>query len=290
METKLSIISFEDQQASTDSSTQNYSLTNSLQAPPPSLSMKYPFLAKGILFGLCLKGSTILRIDHKEYTIYSNFVFTILPNQIFESLGKSEDNFVECLFFSLDFVNNLPLPKDFEIFNNITNNPCLSISQEDMNELMEYHSFIIKARNRNRHIHNENVAKSLMHSFIALIASLYVAKTDRELKLNSRGTTIVEEFSKLLTKYHKTERKASFYSDKLCISTQYLSRTLKEITGRSVNTWITDTVILEAKALLKSSNMSILQISEELNFSNPSFFIRYFKQYAGVTPLKYREM
>ena len=99
---------------------------------------------------------------------------------------------------------------------------------------------------------------------------------------------IVEEFSKLLMQYHRESRKASFYADKLCISTQYLSRILRECTGRSVNSWITEFVIAEAKYLLKSSDMSILQISEKLNFPNPSFFTRYFKQYAGITPMKFR--
>jgi len=160
-----------------------------------------------------------------------------------------------------------------------------------MEELMESHSFIAKACNNSRQIHNEYASKSLMCAFIALIASLYAkAEVNTQFKSNSRGALIVEEFSKLLMDHHKTERKASFYSDKLCISTSYLSRTLKEITGRSVNTWITEAVILEAKVLLKSSDMSILQLSEELNFPNPSFFTRYFKQYAGITPLKYREL
>ena len=287
MGNRLSIISFDNVP---DSEERDYSLTNSSSPPPSSLSLDYPFLAKGMLFGLCLRGRAKLRINLKEYILIPNSVFTILPNQIFESLENSEDNFVECLFFSTDFVNSLPLPRNFDVLNKMSNSPCLLVPDEAMQELIEYHNFISKAFQKNRHLHTEPVLRSLMHSFIALLGSLYIkAEVNIELKPKSRGTIIVEEFSELLNKNSKTERGASFYSDKLCITTQYLSRTLKSITGRSVNTWITEAVILEAKVLLKSSNMSILQISEELNFSNPSFFVRYFKQYAGITPLKYRE-
>lgn len=290
MKNKLSIISFDNEPQSDYLPIRNYSLSNSDRPPPSHLSFDYPFLAKGMLFGLCLRGSTRLKINFVEYTIMSNSVFTILPNQIFESLGETEDLFIEFLFFSTDFVSNLPLPKNFDVLNNMTKCPCLALPEQNMNDLIEYHSFIVKISNREKHIYDDEVTKSLMYSFIALIASLYKElKIDTELKLNSRGTTIVEEFSKLLMKYHKTERKASFYSDKLCITTQYLSRTLKKVTGRSVNTWITEAVISEAKILLKSSDMSILELSEELNFPNPSFFIRYFKQYTNITPLKYRE-
>jgi len=290
MENKLSIISL-DIPSVDNSPIQDYSITNSSYPPSPYISFEYPFLAKGMLFGLCLKGKARLRINLKEHVLEPNTIFTILPNQIFEPTEKSDDHFVECLFISQDFANNLSLPKDFDVLTNMTQSPCISISEEDMKELMDYHSFMLKVCSNSRRIRNEAVAKSIINAFIALLASLYAeAKVkEKEININSRGVVIVEEFSRLLMDYHVTERKASFYSDKLCISTQYLSRTLKEITGRSVNTWITDAVILEAKVLLKSSNLSILQISEKLNFSNPSFFIRYFKQYAGITPLKYRE-
>lgn len=288
MENKLSILSFDNVPDSGNLFSQDYSITNS--SMPSHVSFEYPFLSKGMLFGLCLKGKAKLRINLKEYTLSPNSVFTILPNQIFESLENSEDHYVECLFFSTDFVNTLPFPKDFDVLNNMAHSPCLQVSEENMKELIEYRIFISKICDRKRHIYNKEVAKSLMYAFIALIASLYIEVGVKvELKSGPRGTIIVDEFSKLLSEYYKMERKASFYSDKLCISNQYLSRTLKEITGRSVNAWIMEAVILEAKALLKSSDMSVLQISEELNFPNPSFFVRYFKQYAGITPLKYRE-
>lgn len=290
MENKLSIISLEDPADPDYSPIEYYSLTNSSTPLPSNFSFDYPFLVKGMLFGLCLKGNAKIRIDFKECSILPNTLFTIIPNQILEPLEKSDDHYIEYLFFSTDFVSTLPLPKDFDIFNKMIKSPCLYLSEESMQELIEYHSFITRACDRSKYIRNENVAKSLMYAFIALMSSFYTeAEINSEPKSNLRGNTIVEEFSKLLMQYHKIERKASFYADKLCITTPYLSRTLKKITGRSVNTWITEAVILEAKVLLKSSDVSILEISEELNFPNPSFFIRYFKQYAGITPLKYRD-
>jgi len=290
MERKLSIISFENAPDSEQSPVRNYSLTNSSTPPYPYISFDYPFLLKGMLWCICLKGNARIRIDLKEYLLTPNTIFTILPNQIFESIERSKDHFVECLFFSIDFMNTLPLPKDFDVLNKMKNCPCLSVSEENMKELMDYHSFIVKAYNHKRHAHTEEIAKSMLYALIALMGSLYAESgIETEKKFNSRGEEIIEKFSNLLMKHHTKERNASFYAEKLCISIQYLSRTLKRITGRSINTWITDAVILEAKVYLKSTNLTVLQISEELNFPNPSFFVRYFKQYAGITPLKYRE-
>ncbi|MDR0368520.1 MAG: helix-turn-helix domain-containing protein, partial [Bacteroidales bacterium] len=48
-------------------------------------------------------------------------------------------------------------------------------------------------------------------------------------------------------------------------------------------------VVLEAKALLKSTNMTVQQISDELNFPSQSFFGKYFHRVVGVSPKEYRQ-
>ncbi|MDR1180556.1 MAG: helix-turn-helix domain-containing protein, partial [Bacteroidales bacterium] len=53
--------------------------------------------------------------------------------------------------------------------------------------------------------------------------------------------------------------------------------------------WIDNFVILEAKALLKSTNMTIQQISDELNFPSQSFFGKSFKRIVGMSPKMYRD-
>ena len=48
-------------------------------------------------------------------------------------------------------------------------------------------------------------------------------------------------------------------------------------------------VILEAKAMLKSSEQSIQEIADELHFANQSFFGKYFKHHTGFSPKEYRK-
>jgi len=48
-------------------------------------------------------------------------------------------------------------------------------------------------------------------------------------------------------------------------------------------------VLLEARAMLKSSHMTIQQIAGELNFPNQSFLGKYFKRMTGMSPKEYRE-
>ena len=89
---------------------------------------------------------------------------------------------------------------------------------------------------------------------------------------------------------YKQERSVSFYADKLCVTAKYLSLVVKNVSGKSAGDWIDEYVILEAKALLKSSNMTIQEIADVLNFANQSFFGKYFKHHTGVSPKEYRKI
>jgi AraC-like DNA-binding protein len=82
---------------------------------------------------------------------------------------------------------------------------------------------------------------------------------------------------------------AEVYADQLCLTPKYFSKVIKDNSGASASEWIDNYVILETKALLKSTNMTILQISDELNFPSQSFFGKYFKRVTGMSPKSYRE-
>jgi YesN/AraC family two-component response regulator len=95
-------------------------------------------------------------------------------------------------------------------------------------------------------------------------------------------------FLSLTQQHARTEREVAFYADKLCITPKYLSKIVKDTSGQSAPQWIDQYVILEAKQLLKHSDRCIKEISDELNFPNPSFFFKYFKKHTGLTPNQYR--
>ena len=63
---------------------------------------------------------------------------------------------------------------------------------------------------------------------------------------------------------------------------------MKTLTGFTAVEWIERYVILEAKVLLKSTNLSVQQISDKLNFPSQSFFGKYFKKVVGMSPKEFR--
>jgi len=100
---------------------------------------------------------------------------------------------------------------------------------------------------------------------------------------------LVEKFLAIVKENYREQRMIEFYSEKLFLTPKHLSRVIKERSGKSSGEWIEDHVMLEAMALLKSTDNTIQQISDELNFPSQSFFGKYFKRRAGISPKEYRK-
>ena len=121
----------------------------------------------------------------------------------------------------------------------------------------------------------------------AIDATLY-HKFPGENSSSNRKKEICRELIQAITENYKNERRAQFYADKLGISLQHLSTTVRQVTGKSVLDTIAYIVIMDAKAKLKGTNMTIQEIAYSLNFPSASFFGKYFRRYVGMTPLDFR--
>ncbi|MBQ5473674.1 MAG: AraC family transcriptional regulator, partial [Lachnospiraceae bacterium] len=108
-------------------------------------------------------------------------------------------------------------------------------------------------------------------------------------KKPSREELYFKQFMSLLNMHYITDRSVMFYADKMHLSPKYLSAVVKKVSGQTPSNWIDGLVIMEAKNLLKYSEMNIQEIAYMMNFPNQSFFGKYFKQRTGMTPSAYRE-
>lgn len=90
------------------------------------------------------------------------------------------------------------------------------------------------------------------------------------------------------TNYRK-ERKVSFYANRLNLTAHYLSTSIRRFSGKTPGEWIEGFIAEEARALLKSTNLTIQQISYRLGFPTQSFFGKFFKRVVGLSPKEYRE-
>ena len=104
----------------------------------------------------------------------------------------------------------------------------------------------------------------------------------------TRLNMLFERFMSLVSEYHTSERGMAFYANRLGMTPKYLSRLIKQVSGRSAPEWVDSFVLQEAKSMLKYTDESIKEIVYKLNFVNASVFYKFFKAQTGMTPSEYR--
>ena len=165
------------------------------------------------------------------------------------------------------------------------NNPIHSLSTQELRALYIFYTMLYSAAANTENPFRLQVIENLIRVFYYGGVNSF----PRTNKSAASTNTIVQRFMELVQEHYTQQRLISFYADKLCITPKYLSKLVKENTGLAASDWIERHVILEARAMLQSSEMTIQQIASALNFPNQSFFGKYFKRATGLSPKQYRE-
>ena len=104
-----------------------------------------------------------------------------------------------------------------------------------------------------------------------------------------RHESLSDRFFRLLALHFREEHTVHYYADRLNLTPKYLSTAIKRITGRPILDWIHEALLIEAAMLLRTTDLTVLEIADRLNFSTPSAFVQFFKKHTGTTPKKMRE-
>ena len=234
-------------------------------------------------------GSVSFDIDlnHYELTKPGNKI-RLLPGQILSRVTSDKEFDADVIILSKNFIEemliyvngNVPLSFDK------SSSTIVECSESD-NNIGEVLDKAVRRILRDE-FDNPFKSKIIQHLMIAIFYSSDHHRTAVNERPRTNADALSREFLALVKENFKTQRQLQFYADKMCITPRYLSRVVKESTQFSAAEWIERLVVLEARALLKSTNMTIQQISDELNFSTQTFFGKYFKRRVGLSPKEYR--
>lgn len=255
---------------------------------------KYPARLNTGLFMIILKGRCEMSINLENYIITEESIVTVFPNSIIQLNNYSDGFDAYYLVMIPGYMNNIDLIQSImPHLSTIMDNPVLNIeSKKDRDLFLDYCKIFQRIYERQQPNPATEIIQGLMSTLIhGLLRAWEIKKNNKPedgIGKRSRKKAISHQFIQCLLKYYREERVVSFYADKLCISSKYLSAVIKDVRGKSVLALINEAVILDAKAHLKNSNLTILQISDTLNFANPSSFAKYFKKHTSMTPKEYR--
>ena len=250
---------------------------------------QYPVTIDGFSVVVMMAGEATVSIDMKNHVVRPNSIVFFNPGSIIRTVKCSANAAAFVLAFSKSFVNEIQidLSASLPVYMRFGKNPVLQVSQQDVAEIRQVFrlvkSMLLSDKERYRH----EIIRSLFTTAFYLIIDINQREEHGGQK-QGRCEVLFSEFMKLLEAHHKSQRNVSFYARQLNITPKYLSAAVKEVSGKTAARWIDESVILEAKTLLKYSGMSIQEIAYHLNFSTQSFFGKYFKQHTGTSPSRYK--
>ncbi|WP_139822911.1 helix-turn-helix domain-containing protein [Massilibacteroides vaginae] len=243
----------------------------------------------GMAMCTCTKGAFHFSIGNKNYTLTERQIFTFLPRQAIKIISQSDDFSGEILVFPVDLMPAYLSPINYEVVFRIIENPVLSVSLKTMQSILQMHALIVESFHNKEKIYKEEIVKALVLAMVLEVGSEYAKHQQMCLPaVKTRKEELTEAFIVLLLTHYKVGHSVAFYAKKMGITPKYLSATIKEIIGLGALDCINEAVMAKIKSSLRNSQQTVLQISEEFNFPNSSFFGRYFKQHTGETPLQYR--
>ncbi len=257
-----------------------------VEKPAFASTLDYPFKLDVTIVIICIEGISRGKVNLIPLTTASPGFATILPDQILEYEYMSEDFDGLIIIMSKRFTESLNIEKGFSLFLTLRDNPFIPLTLEELDAMVAFYTIMQRAVRKKDNPYRMEVVKHLIKAFFYNTGYQYHNLSNNEKK--SKNEKLVESFLSIVQMHYKEQRGVEFYANELCLTPKYLSKVVKETSGKSANDWIDNHVILEAKALLKSTNMTIQQISDEFSFPSQSFFGKYFKRNVGLSPKEYK--
>lgn len=246
----------------------------------------YPIRTEMYVCFLCLRGYANGRINLVDYKLEQRSMCITLSRQILEIESVSDDFCCLCVLTSKNFVTNLGLSFNLDVYRSIIENPVIVLNKEPFESMITYYNMVSRILHEKDNPNSTEVIRHLTCAYFYGIGYYFYRAT--ESSVSNEGSLVRKFMNEVQASYRK-ERKVIYYAERLHLTPKYLSTVVKSYSGKTASEWIDDYVILEAKALLKSTNLTIQQISEELNFPSQSFFGKYFKRLVGESPKSYRD-
>jgi AraC-like DNA-binding protein len=245
-----------------------------------------PLPVGGLFF--CRSGEVEFLLDRKHYLLREGDMCLVFPFALLQPVRISDPFAGFGMAADLSLFNDIRIPSFADYYLHIKDHPVLSLTLSEQEMLIDFCRRMLCRYNHVGHPFRLEIADSMFRVLYYEVAALY-----------NRGTTIVHEaptqrdllfrkFLLLASRHCHRRRSVEYYADALSVSPRYLSAVAKQKSNLTALAWINGLVIRQAKNLIENPHLSIQQVSDELNFANPSFFSQYFKKHTGLTPKAFR--
>ena len=166
--------------------------------------------------------------------------------------------------------------------------PRLTLSEEDYLHLMELMGIIRRYLLSADHPFRSECLRTTYGLFLLELNAIQ-ERTIRERRFPKRIEELFFDFLRLVPIHFTEHHDVAFYASQLCITPRYLSRIVRDVSGRTVVDYINQMLLMEASYLLQQTSLPIVQIAERLHFSEAASFTRFFTRMNGMNPREFRK-
>jgi AraC-like DNA-binding protein len=245
-----------------------------------------PFVINDHRLGMITRGEGFVNFNLVDRHLTAGTLIYIGPGTIIHPIRFSDDLEIQGIGLFADFPMPFAVGQFPSAFNGQLRDFQLPVGDEDLQtarNVLDTLWHLVHQPDYHRPTASSLVA-ALMHHY----DRLFHQQADDLAATRSREQTIFDRFIQLVNQHCREHHQIAYYADRMCLTERYLGTVIRQTSGTTAKDWIDRALITQAKVLLRHSDHSVLQISEELNFPNPAFFSKYFKRLTAMTPLDYR--
>lgn len=250
-----------------------------------------PSRMKSLFLALCTSGNAQYTVDTKMHEVSAGDVIIISEEQVVADYMLSRDCKGIALIMSYDFFQNIVsgVHELSALFLFARTHPVFHLDDNQAKALEKDIEHIKEKIIDIGHRFRRELVMTMLKALIIDMSNIIYRFQQVGDEAQTRAEVIFRDFIQTVEKNYRTERRVSWYAQQLCITSKYLSETVRTVSRRTPSDWIDSYVTRELRVMLRNSTMSIKQIADELNFANQSFMGKYFKEHVGMSPSKFRK-
>ena len=242
-------------------------------------------------FTLVLEGWLEIEYNGKELTLDKDDLYIYSPGMSITILSASENYRGICLLVDERLSIETPTVRDMVHIAYLPivlfREPRITLPADSANRLHRRMEDILQYLHLGIREKTE-ITEHLYAAFLLELKSVQEQTVSHTL-VPKRVEEVFLGFLALLPRHFALHHDIGFYADELNISTTYLSRVVRTVTGRTVLDYVNQFLLMEAVFLLSTSRLSIAQIADRLHFADQASFSKFFRRLVGVGPREYRK-
>lgn len=252
---------------------------------------EYPVRNEGGALLFCIDGNADATVNQCRGRIERNAMILLLPGSLLMLESRSDDFRIMFCAFSRELFSEAGYRLEPSFFRFLMEKPITYPDDQRAEGIRAWLQMAVYTYNDKDNIFRNTIIKNRLQNIFLEIYDKQQRFTGVKYPDSESSTRQSELFTGFITLVHEhcsRDREVSFYADKLCISTRYLSTIVRSMAQASAKELIDRLVMVEIKMLLQSTDLSVQEIAYRLHFPDQSYLGRYFKKHAGVSPTDFR--